>query len=731
MRLNPKSAWERVVSEVMHVDNASPVEPDRVFNGSFEQGSGPGPDGWHLAEGALGVSTRWCTDGGVDGGRCLYLTPAGGGASWYSRPIAVTGGAEYLFQCAMKRNGQGHWPHKCAIHGVCIIFADAEGAPVESATDYDASLIGVRARHTDGWVCGWRHLVVPDIASYLILGFRIARGERLATDAHTLEGHWHDDVDSGEWWIDDVRLERMPLDVEALQGTLVVHIPGKGARLRISNTQSATFSPKGAYTFDAHGGCFHALRERVQIGLPPGSYTVEAVRGFQRDPFHKTVEISEGHECHVTAEVPRVADWAAEGWYCGDHHVHLASHGSTRHPMMTYDDVCRIARGEGLDFVVVCGDIRDVKDYVEWREGMRPRESRPDGAVEHEDFLGAISHEIIDDLLGHACLINPPANLPPGDPSRPGPAHADASLSVHRGGRKAALVLAHPFLGLTSQGALTQIADPTATGLYRELPVDTVLGFADTMEVPLSAPDEELDVQFRDYFRLLNLGLRLGVCGGSDAYVDQGVRLPGEVVTLVSADRLSLDAIAAGYEHRRTIVSNGPLLSLKANGQGIGRTVKGPLLEIEARAYSNWGLRKLEVLFNGEVIADGTPDTEGWIRLNAAFGAQQSGWLMARVDGPRMTPLAHEGASCLSVPTTRQRAVTSPLYVEVPGKPLVPRKADALYFIAWIDAAMEAIRGRVSSMATLNPSAGMSCAQDFSGTLDLFRRAREVFADYL
>ena len=728
--MNRKTAWAEHLEEAGALDLPVASTPETVPNGSFEAGSGPIPEDWHLASGALGKSTNWQADGGVDGGRCLWLTPRGGGASWYCRPIPITPGAEYAFRCAIKRDGVRHWAHACRINWVSLVFFDAAGQPVRMDPETDQPLVPIRCRKTADWVEAWRHLLAPRQARSLQIGFRIVRGEPAFDDAYGFRRFWHGEIDTGQWWIDDVRLERTPLPLEPSKGRLTIHVPEGVARLRVTNEAGDTVAPEAIVTYSHGGGCFHALRDAVHLALPPGSYTVEAMRGFQRRPFSQSVQVLEGGETVVEPALPRVVDWPRQRWYVGDHHVHLSFHGATRHPMMTIDDLYRVARGEGLDFVSFCGEIVDQHAYADWRDQGRPADAQPDGAYQAVDFVSSVSHEVTQDLLGHVCLVNAPGHIAPGHPWWLAPTNVrvvDTVLQGDRHGTQGAVVMAHPYGGMTTENVFKVLADPTVTCLGRELPVDAALGYAHTMDMLSVEEPADLDLRFRDYFRLLDLGMRIGVSGASDAYADQGTEILGSLRTVVQADAFTMDAIAMGYRGQRTWTTNGPLLEFRAAAMGPGNCVAGPHVHVQAGAFSNWGLTRLEVIANGEVVADATPGDNGWARVDAELAIERSGWLIARCWGP-----GHYALNVQSTPAEQhqdrgQWAVTSPVYAIVEGKPLLPRREDAEYFMRWIDASREAIRGRAAVLEGQGPGGPAMRDEDVQAALDLFYRARAVY----
>lgn len=705
---------------------ASREETGGVPNGTFAEGSDGCPRDWELVAGSIGISTEWCPPGGVEGTPCLRLSPRGGGAAWRSAAIPVAGGAEYLFRCVMKRDGLRHWAHACEVSGIYLAFHDAAGA----LCDTPPAFVKIRCRKTDGWVEGWRDVRAPETAATLTIVLRIARGTPSFDDPYGFRRFWHGTIDTGDWWIRDVQLHRLPLPVVPPRVSLTIRIPPGGARVQVANDRGDRFHPPGVATYRWGGGCFHALRDTVELALEPGTYRIEGMRGFQRALFQRTVHLSEGARATVDVALPVVTDLAARGWYDGDHHNHLSFHGETRHPLMSIDDVCRIARGEGLQYLSFCGEMVDQHAYAGWRDAGRDPAHRPDGAVECEDFLCAVSHEVTQDLLGHICLVNAPGYVQPGHPWWLAPTDAEVVAYVRRGdrcGTHGAVVMAHPYDSLVSGNLFDVLTDPTRLGLHRELPVDVALGLADTMDFLAVEAPADIALRFRDYFRLLNLGLRIGVSGASDVYVDQGTEILGSLRTMVRAEAFTLNAIAGAYRAQRTIATNGPVLAFTVNGADIGSTVPGPVVRISAKAFSLWGLTKLEVIAGGGVVAEATPDASGWAVVEQEVVCDGSQWMIARACGP-----GHPDLNMQCVPEPHharqgQWAVTSPIYVDVPGRPLVPKREDAEYFIRWIDASCQAIRARAAVLEGKGPFGPAMAEAHVIAALELFARGRACF----
>ena len=71
-----------------------------------------------------------------------------------------------------------------------------------------------------------------------------------------------------------------------------------------------------------------------------------------------------------------------------------------------------------------------------------------------------------------------------------------------------------------------------------------------------------------------------------------------------------------------------------------------------------------------------------------------------------------------------QVAITSPVYVEVPGRPLRPNKDAAEYFVRWIDAARTGFEAALSQAAAKDAALPPELRDR---VLDRFARARAVF----
>ena len=186
------------------------------------------------------------------------------------------------------------------------------------------------------------------------------------------------------------------------------------------------------------------------------------------------------------------------------------------------------------------------------------------------------------------------------------------------------------------------------------------------------------------YYRFLNCGFKLAATGGSAmgvmavplGYGRTYAKLDGPL-----SEAGYLNAIRAG----RTFATNGPMLTLTANGLDSGAVIEYPMdsdepVWIKAELRSIQRIDSLELLYNGKVIKRVSLEEEELspiLRDSATLGLKplRSGWVAAR-------------ATFTSPDGRLRQAHTSPVYVTVDGKPIAS-KADAEYMIRWIDRLIE------------------------------------------
>jgi hypothetical protein len=446
------------------------------------------------------------------------------------------------------------------------------------------------------------------------------------------------------------------LDYGKATGVLALELVEKGtgrplvARVAVQEEKGKPVAPAGSiYRLHGEGMDFSADRS-AELTVPAGRVHVHASHGPEYRLAHAEIDVAAGKTTTLRMELERWTDPSARGWYCGENHIH-ANYGYGQW-YNTPEEMRRMVEAEGLNvanFVVANSDTDGVFD----REFFR---GRPDSNSGPRNVL-YWNEEFRATLWGHLTLVNLKQLVEPIftgflDTTNPWdvPTNSDAMDHTHlQGGH---VNYTHPA---------ANVADPYFSAYSgKSLPVDVALGKVDSVDI-----NQNYDATVPFWHRLLNCGFRIPASGGTDCFLNRiQSGLPGSSRAYVKVDGdFSYEGWIRGLKAGRTFVTNGPMLDFEA-----GRTIQGPLNgSVRAAATSQVPIDRFELVVNGKVVSSGTIAAD---RLSATIDQplilEMSGWYGVRV---------YAG---------RQQAHSSPVYVEVPGAP-AGSKADAEYFLAWID----------------------------------------------
>ena len=251
-----------------------------------------------------------------------------------------------------------------------------------------------------------------------------------------------------------------------------------------------------------------------------------------------------------------------------------------------------------------------------------------------------------------------------------------------------------------------------------EYPVEAILGTTDFFSEDVYSSTStnygnySADAPINAYYKLLNCGIRMSLCAGTDYPCNNREPL-GSLLTYVNVKgRFTYRKWVEGIRYGKTVVArNGHLefIDMMVNGKyQPGDEIKMKD-EGTARVEVKWtSVRpltgRLELLYNGEIVAaeQGTAQPDKPIILKTDQLLTESGWLCAR----RMDEHGHQ-------------THTSPVYVTVNNKPVRASASDAMYFVKWIDDLLE------------QTSPGHEWNQYFTHDLDVvqdrYKRAREIY----
>jgi hypothetical protein len=167
------------------------------------------------------------------------------------------------------------------------------------------------------------------------------------------------------------------------------------------------------------------------------------------------------------------------------------------------------------------------------------------------------------------------------------------------------------------------------------------------------------------------------------------------------------DSWLAALRAGRTFVSNGPLIELSVNGRVPGALLQtSEPLKVTARAISRLPFDSLEIVQEGEVVAE-QPSVQGKeAKLEREIPVERSGWIAARV---RSRARTHGGFTVF--------AHTSPIHYRVAGTS--PRRGEAAG--ALIDEIEQ-------SMRFIRKSYRFASEADKAIAVGRFEQARQVYA---
>ncbi|HKT13415.1 MAG TPA: CehA/McbA family metallohydrolase [Terriglobia bacterium] len=428
-----------------------------------------------------------------------------------------------------------------------------------------------------------------------------------------------------------------------------------------------------------------------QVELPSGEVYLEMTKGFEYQTVRQRLEIKPGQR-ELAVEIPRLADLRSKGWVTADTHTHFLS------PTTALLE----AQAEGLNLINLLA--------AQWGAlftNVGDLSHGPLVSPDRENMVW-VGSENRQHVLGHLALCG--VHGAPAFPfSADGPDEAYIGDPLWQS-------LAEWAETCRERGGLAICAHfPFPTG---EIAADIVLGKIDAVEIwPRSeveihpSPVEHFStLRYRDWYHYLNCGYRLPAAGGTDkmgAYMPAGTN---RCYTYIGQEEFTFANWAKGVRSGNTFVTSGPLLLFQAEGRPPGEEITlgagGGTVAVHADVQSRVPVHKLEVVFNGKVVASHEePAGARAMALRGEVKVAGPGWLAAR-------------CSSQIGPTTVWRykiaAHTSPVYIKVPGQELFSAPA-AAYFMKLIDFAETYVK-----TLAIRPDAAQ-----YAKILGLYSQARE------
>ena len=428
-----------------------------------------------------------------------------------------------------------------------------------------------------------------------------------------------------------------------MQVTVIDSTTGKPTptRIHFSGSRGEYLAPYGHHTqvntnwFEDYGADLAAggrnyayMPGTFATDMPVGDIYVEISKGFEYLPLRTKVRIRPGQK-ELKLRINRWKDLRSEGWVTADTHVHF----------LTPQTAWLEAQAEGVNVVNLLASqwgrlFTNVGDIT----------GKP--GVVMDDTIVYVGTENRNHMLGHMSMLGtqdqPVYPMCCGGVSESWIGDPDFRLLAEwalENRRKRGVVIRphYPFCGHT------------------EDPVPILKGLVDALEIR-NLRGEDFPTQ--EWYRYLNCGYRVAVCGGTDK---MGAATPlGWLRTYAKLDpnrAFTYDAWAKAVRAGRTVSTTGPLIDLQVEGRRIGDTIRmssdGGALECGAAAECFVPLSKLEVVVNGRVVASVT-SSRGAKKLQVRDKVKLtgSGWIAARCSANGRHPGGYMAAH------------TSPVYIQ-------------------------------------------------------------------
>ena len=369
---------------------------------------------------------------------------------------------------------------------------------------------------------------------------------------------------SGYGWLDltvaGADGKPMPARIGLYDSTGRMPIPSNEAvEIKKFDDRTRTYLLRAQTVWPADNKQVFYVGGRYRTRLPAGSYRLVATRGIEYKFADEQLSVRAGETLSKTVTLLRWFDQPSAGWYSGDVHIHSPRRDATDERAMQLQ-----AQAEDLHVANVL-EMGNVTTTHFPQRGWGAR----DGRV--IDTLHALVSGQEDPRTGHRghtihLDLTAPVRFP------------DQYLLFHK-----------VFEAVAQQGGLSGYAHAQGDGLgtLPGLAIDGPFGLIDFVEIAQGG-----QVVTRNWFDLLNLGLRIAPAAGTDyPYLDH----PGAVRNYVQVPGdYSVDGWFEGLGAGRTFVTTGPLLSFLLNGKSMGEEVRvaaGEPITIDARGLAESRLR--------------------------------------------------------------------------------------------------------------------------------------------
>lgn len=352
--------------------------------------------------------------------------------------------------------------------------------------------------------------------------------------------------------------------------------------------------------------------EGAETSLPRGKWNVKALSGLETALVEQSVVVA--GPTQVALKLPALLRAEQSGWIAGNTHLHLKGFSLDQ----SDEYLRKIPASDGLRvmFISYLERDQDDKTYItnKYPIGEMPKFNATgvlfnNGEEHRHNFKG------FGEGYGHVMFLNikqlvQPVSIGPG---------------IMGGGFDEPAL--RPGIDNAKKQGGTIIWCHNTNG-YEDV-LNALTGRLDALNVFDGSRTGSFD---ENYYKYLNIGLKMPISTGTDWFMYDFARVYAEVrgpLTVASW----LDAVKAG----RCQATNGPLLTLKVDGQSMGSVIElkdRKTVTIEASAVGRHPLKRLQLLHNGKIIKTqlATAGEPGRIQLRHETRIDGPGWFAVRID---------------------------------------------------------------------------------------------------
>ncbi len=460
------------------------------------------------------------------------------------------------------------------------------------------------------------------------------------------------------------------------------------ARVHVSDSTGAFVHPADAILKVGPGASFFYSDGRFEVDVARGWTRVVVERGTEYAPARIDLEAPSRGAVVVDVTLERWSKLGEDGWHPGNTHIHYDEKETRPDERLRLDP-----RVEDLRMTAVSILKRWDLEYAsnKYAPGMLTDFSSAHHYVECGEENRHNAEGTHSPGYGHIMLLNIRNVVEP----------------VSRGLLVDAFDPDYPPLSYACDDTRRQggVVIWCHNGRGMEAPVAAALGKIDAFN--LFDPNW-MDPEYDIYYKMLNAGARLPASTGSDWFISSANRVYARTGGAFEYSAW-LDALRQG----RTFITNGPALSLTAQGKEPGGEIEakpGERVPVRVAWKSHYPVSRVEVIYNGAAAAsESFPEGAASGSLEADVPAECDGWIAAR--------LWSQTRDSFAQPVF---AHTSPVYVTTGAAG--PEKSEAA---AYFDDAIK------RSLEWIGSKGKFYTDKQRREVIDLFREGQQVYKNML